>query len=296
MSNPDSQFGLDVLIHGGWDTNDLLAQLGQAIFSEHPQHGPLVGTPGTDAQDWVHQTTPFTCDVVAQEMILHEFGINVSEAQLTYDAASHGWLTEGGTSPENTAQLLEHYGVHTHTNPSGSLDALTTELAQGHKVIAAVHANDLWQTNWPLSDLFSPHQADHAIVVTGLNMTAPAHPQVVVNDSGDPHGAGKEYPLDQFLGAWRDSGNFFVATDTAPLHLADHPVFGANFHPDATGLGGMYMDSSFWESLLKNLAVTGINYAVQHLNFAHPTTLSPPESSPWESMADAERNSLFLKI
>src|SRR3954470_10245178 len=91
-------------------------------------HTSLVGTPASDSRDWIHQTTPFTCDVVSQEMILHEFGFDVSEAQLTYEATSHGWLTDGGTSPENAAQLLDHYGVPTHTNYNGSLDAVTSEL------------------------------------------------------------------------------------------------------------------------------------------------------------------------
>jgi hypothetical protein len=113
----------------GWDFTDLEQLLGRNIFSGHAAHDSIVGAPATDMHDWVHQTTPFTCDVVSQEMILHEFGVNASEAQLTYDAASHGWLTDSGTSPENMAQLLELHGVHTHTNYNGGIDALTSELA-----------------------------------------------------------------------------------------------------------------------------------------------------------------------
>jgi hypothetical protein len=277
----------------GWDFADLWQQLGQNIFSGHTGHDSIVGAPGTDTPDWVHQTTPFTCDVVSQEMILHEFGINASEAQLTYDAASHGWLTDHGTSPQDMAQLLELHGVHTHTQYNGSLDALTSELAQGHKVIVAVDSGELWNSNLPLFDLFHSRGADHAIVVTGLDMSDPGHPKVFVNDPGDPHGAGKPYPLDQFLEAWSGSGNMYVATNAAPPHLADQAIFGANYHPES----GMYMDQGFWMSFLKGLAFAAADYVVTHHDSLWPTnTQEGTAINPWEHMSGAERNDLFLRI
>ena len=111
FGDTDNSSGFAHHAQAGWDYPDLFAQLGHSIFSGHTQNGAIVGTPDSDTHDWVHQTTPFTCDVVSQEMILHEYGINASEAQLTYDAASHGWLTDGGTSPQDMAQLLEFHGV-----------------------------------------------------------------------------------------------------------------------------------------------------------------------------------------
>jgi hypothetical protein len=154
------------------------------------------------------------------------------------------------------AQLLEFHGVHTHTQYNGNLDALTSELAQGHKVIVAVDSGELWNSNLPLFDLFHSHEADHAIVVTGLDMSDPGHPKVFVNDPGDPHGAGKPYPLDQFLEAWSASRNMYVATNSAPPHLADQPVFGANYHPES----GIYMDQGFWMSFLKGLAFEAVSH------------------------------------
>jgi hypothetical protein len=74
----DSHLSLHDQAQPGGDFVELLAQLGQSIFSAHTEHAPIVGTPGSDAHDWVHQTTDFTCDVVSQEMILHEFGMNVT--------------------------------------------------------------------------------------------------------------------------------------------------------------------------------------------------------------------------
>ena len=66
---------------------DQLADTGPG-FNLEPGH--TVGTPSDDVRDWVHQTTDFTCAVVSQEMILHEFGIMVSEASLVHEADSHG--------------------------------------------------------------------------------------------------------------------------------------------------------------------------------------------------------------
>jgi hypothetical protein len=181
-----------------------------------------VGTPADDAKDWVHQTTDFTCAVVSQEMILHEFGINVSEANLVHEADVHGWLYDHGTVPEDLGKLLELHGVPCHANMHASPADLESELMQGHKVIVGVFADGLWNEN-PLQtgvrELVGLDNANHALVLTGVDLTDPHHPLVFVNDSVDPRGEEKAYPLDQFLEAWHGSGNMYVATDSAPPGL-----------------------------------------------------------------------------
>ena len=279
----------------GWDFTDLLSQLGHSCFGGHADHGTVVGTPGTDTHDWVHQTTPFTCDVVSQEMILHEYGVNASEAQLTYDAAAHGWLTDSGTSPQDIAQLLELHGVHTHTNYNSGVDALTSELAQGHKVIVAVNSGELWNSASPVSSWFNSPGADHALVVTGLDMSDTRHPHVIVNDPGDPQGAGKSYPMDQFLEAWGGSGNMYVATNNPPPHLVDNEIYGTNFHADPSGLGGMYMDSSFWTDFLKGLGATAAKGVLAEVGYHWPSP-SVADGNPWDHLTENDRNSLFATI
>ena len=279
--------------HDGWDFGDLIGVLGRSFFHEQHSSGPAFGSPSEDSHNWVEQTTPFTCAVVSQEMILHAFGIDASEAQLTYEAAANGWLTEGGTSMENMARLLELHGVPSHTTYSGGVDSLVAELAQGHKVMVAVDSGEMWKTDFPWEDFFQPGGADHAVVVTGLDMHDPAHPTVYLNDPGDPQGAGKAYPLDQFLDAWSDSGNVYVATDIAPTDLASHSIFGANFNPTA----GMYMDTSFWQGFLANLARVVATEAFSHSNVSwDPSELGVPLADPWETMSRAERNDLFMQI
>jgi hypothetical protein len=255
---------------------DFITSLGQSLLHHEPSFGPVVGTPGEDSNAFVSQTTGFTCDVVAQEMILHEFGDNASEAELVFEATRHNLLTSDGTTFENMGQLLELHGVHAHLVQDGSVDSLTDELSKGHKVIVAVDSSDLWDASLPLSHLFHSPKADHAIVVTGLDMSDPAHPKVVVNDPGLPNGAGNVYPLDQFLEAWSASGNTYVATNSAPPNLAQHMIFGANYHPE----NGMYMDKDFWAIFLKALAFDISSIAAQYVvSWASGPAAGPPDES-----------------
>ena len=257
----------------------------------------FVGTPNLDSADWVHQTTPFTCAVVSQQMILKEFGVEVSEAQLVYDATSHGWLHSGGTSPNDVGRLLESYGVDCHARQGADIEMMLAELAHGHKVIAAVDSGELWKQDWFFEDWINSNGADHAVVVTGLDMRDPNHPMVILNDPGHPNGAGAAYPLNEFLNAWADSGQMFVATDSAPGDLASHSIFGHNFDPNT----GTYMDLSFWTDFLASVlqAVTTVaeKYAI---NQATWNSSSQPVGNTmfdmWATLDDTARNNLFCII
>jgi len=255
---------------------------GHGLFEPaHPHNlepSSIVGTPTDDAKDWVHQTTDFTCAVVSQEMILHEFGINVSEANLVHDADVHGWLSDHGTVPEDLGKLLELHGVPCHTNMHASAADLANELAHGHKVIVGVFADGLWQQNpvqTGIRELVGLDNANHALVLTGVDMSDPHHPRVFVNDPGDPRGEEKAYPLDQFLEAWHGSGNMYVATDSAPPHLADNPRFGANY---SAALGG-YKDWVIWDPS------SGNRTYVTHIGSSLPGYESI-EQSPSDSSAE----------
>lgn len=257
----------------------------------------VIGSPDDDAGFWTHQTTDFTCAVVSQQMILRQFGIDVSEAQLVYDATVNGWLTDGGTSPADVGQLLEHYGVPTHTSVAGGVDGLIDELSRGHKVVIGVDAGELWHQDLPFEDWLIGERADHAVVLTGLDMSDPQHPTVFINDPGVPDGAGKAYPLDQFLEAWADSGQFYVATDEAPPDLAAHPILGTHFD----GAVGHYMDHSFWETWKESLRdrvgevadrfVEGGTFVEANASAVIGATIDA-----WENMDDVERDSIFMSV
>ena len=189
---------------------------------EHPHGGgDIIGTPDIDTHYWQPQTTPFTCAVQAQRGIIEEFtGKDVSEAGLVYEATSNGWLTDHGMSPSDVGDLLQLHGIPCHSEMGASIQDLMAELAKGHKVIVGVNSSELWHGTSPLRDFF--HQsADHEIWVTGVDASDPAHPQVIINDSGDTTGgAGKAYDLALFKDAWQDSGFFYVATNNAPSNMS----------------------------------------------------------------------------
>ena len=193
-------------IHLPWDS-----------VSEDDVQAGVVGSPDSDAQFWQPQTTAFTCAVQAQRGIIEAFtGEEVSEAQLVYDATANGWLTEGGMSPYDVGNLLELHGIPCHAETGATVEELIAELAQGHKVIVGVDSGELWQNDSPLDDFFDEN-ADHAIWVTGVDLSDPSNPKVIINDSGNTNdGGGKAYDLNLFEDAWKDSGFFYVSTDEAP--------------------------------------------------------------------------------
>jgi hypothetical protein len=184
------------------------------------------------------------------------------------------------------AKLLELHGVDTHAVQNGSLEEVTTELSHGHKVIVAVDSGDLWYSKLPFYSLFHSHGADHAVVLTGLDMSDPSDPKVFINDPGDPGGAGKPYPLDQFLEAWGCSANTYVATDSAPSGLVDHLIFGANFHPET----GMYMDPNFWTAFLEE-ATTAVPSLAHDDKPWHPRQNTDNDAKPGQQ--GVEHKGLF---
>jgi hypothetical protein len=292
----DSDFGgfdSEPMISGGGDFLPLPDDI--PIVDKYPAGDGgeiVVGSPGTSMQ----QTTSFTCAVVSQEMILHDFGINVSESQLVYDAATNGWLTDNGTSIADMGNLLEYYGVSTHTNYNGDVPAIINELAHGHKVIVPVNSDELWNGVSFWQKLTGQHNtgADHAIVVAGLNFTDPNNPQVIVNDPGHPDGAGMTYPLERFLEAWNDSNCMYVATDNAPPNLENDALLGNNFNSTS----GMYGSEEFWINIGAKIAGDVVKELIKSY-FLDETNLTESYggfSSVLENFDDNARNQLFLQI
>jgi hypothetical protein len=197
-------------------------QLGSSESPAHQHADPLhVGS--TDGDGFTHQTTGFTCAVVSQQMILHQFHLNdpqtgepISEARLVYDATAHGWLSDHGTSFADVGKLLDHYGVANHEGHDWP--HLVRDLASGHQVVMGVNADRLWHDHGPYSDfvnLFGNHP-NHAIVIKGLKVDDHGHVVVVINDPGQADGAGVEYPLEHFQSAIESAHLQYVATDHAP--------------------------------------------------------------------------------
>lgn len=156
-----------------------------------------------------------TCAIKSQQLILKDFGIDVTEDQCVQYSKEHGWYNEG-TMPEDVGKLLDAAGVPCSQTVGANVYDLVNELSQGHKIIVGVDSGELWSNSiWDwLKDVFFGDTPDHALIVAGIDMRDPDNPMVIVTDPGTGQPA-QPYPLDQFMDAWADSNCFMVSTDIA---------------------------------------------------------------------------------
>lgn len=167
----------------------------------------------------IQQLYPDTCAIKSQQLILKDFGIDVSETACVQYCYDHGWYVPGGgTIPEDVGNLLEDVGIPCTKRVNANIFDIMNEIQQGHKIIVGVDADELWKDGpinsvfeW-LKDVFVGEQANHALIVAGLDYSDPAHPNVILTDPGSGE-AGKPYPLEQFMDAWSDSQHFIVSTN-----------------------------------------------------------------------------------
>lgn len=173
-------------------------------------YSDIHGTPFEDALTWHEQTTNFTCGVVSAEMVLKMFGINLSEAELVFEATEAGYLTNNGISIDGIRYLIELHGVNTNLS-TGTIDQLVNSLDQGHKIIVPVDSGEIWKLDSPFEDFFE-ERADHAVVVTGIETNGEKE-YVILNDPGHINGQGLKVDMSVFENAWKDSGFYFIEAD-----------------------------------------------------------------------------------
>lgn len=231
----------------------------------------FIGDPASQMDDWIFQNTNDNCAVAAEMSIINQFidgGISLDDA--SYISASNGWYQPGmGTDPSEIGNLMDLAGIPNHTVMGATIDELALELHNGHGVIVGVNADEIWdqgilneikQFFLDAFGLDNINPANHAVVVTGIDMSDPDHPMVIINDSGTPNGAAVKYPLDQFLDAWENSGFYYTAT-TAPIPdspLASPSSPGFDFIDFATTiiaeqLGNVVVDDIDWEPILQSI-------------------------------------------
>ena len=174
----------------------------------------------------VQQAFSDTCAIKSQQLILNDFGVNVSEADLVQIAADNGWYS-GGTRLPDVGNLLEVADIPITRKDGANVFDLVNELAQGHKVIVGLDSDELWENdtlsgklkNW-FDDFFGDEYGDHALIVAGIDTTDPNNIQVIVKDPGSGDD-GKPYPLDQFMDAWSDTNCYMVSTDISAPEFAE---------------------------------------------------------------------------
>jgi hypothetical protein len=211
---------------------------------EAPNHFGQTGDPGEFSMD-VKQAYSDTCAVRCQELVMRDFGLPVTQGGLVKEAMANGWYVPGGGTPESDmGKLLEAHGISVHHYDNGNIFTLVNELAQGHRVIISVDSGELWNTNEilkPIAEMnretWEDWRPDHAVIVSGVDVSDPANPVVVVTDPGTGEVAAR-YALPDFMAAWEDSGFDMVATNTAPERFTmDHiPMIGEMPYEDFSRL------------------------------------------------------------
>lgn len=186
--------------------------------------GAVLGDPGEAMGVWQQHQGEGACAIGAQGMVLEYLtGQRISEEELIAEAAAKDGFDGTGTAPDDLGNLLERHGVPVQQVEDASLEQLEGVLAGGGAAIVGLDADEIWTPGHGPGDDTAvgdtsgiPGQdANHAVWVTGIDNSDPAHPMVVLNDSGHPEGQGLQVPLDEFMGAWQDSGNLLVAAGSS---------------------------------------------------------------------------------
>ena len=104
------------------------------------------GETGQNIKDpiFIQQPDDHSCALRSQQIILRDFGIDIPFKDLEKIAKENGVYSDDGTSMCDVGKVLDIAGVGMHQVIGCNMFDLTNELAQGHRVIVGVDANELW--------------------------------------------------------------------------------------------------------------------------------------------------------
>ena len=132
------------------------------------------GETGQNIKDpiFIQQPDDHSCALRSQQIILRDFGIDIPFKDLEKIAKENGVYSDDGTSMCDVGKVLDIAGVGMHQVIGCNMFDLTNELAQGHRVIVGVDANELWYNdsitdklkNW-FDDITGNQGGNHALIV-----------------------------------------------------------------------------------------------------------------------------------
>ncbi len=174
----------------------------------------LFGDPEESMEYWECQGNTNRCALYAQKFIIEEVtGQEIDIEDLVDTAEQNNWFNEQeGTPILYMDKMLDEYGIEHTTQHGGTIEDIQECLNDGGNVIVAVDAGEYWYGE--NDQIFTPGEGpDHAVEVIGIDNSDPENPMVILNDSGVLDGSGLQVPLDTFLDAWEDGGNFMIACE-----------------------------------------------------------------------------------
>lgn len=174
-----------------------------------------------------YQYYPDTCAFQSQALILREYGFDVKQEDLMQIAKEQGWYVEGyGTPEDKVGKLLEYHGLDTSITEGNNIFNLANELAQGHRLLVTVDSGELWSPGLgeTLEDLLVGEQADHALLVVGVDTSNPNDVKVIVTDPGNGN-TQYAYSEKEFMDAWKDSNCFMASTNESPEEYLAHTEY-----------------------------------------------------------------------
>lgn len=174
-----------------------------------------------------YQYYPDTCAFQSQAIILREYGFDVKQEDLMQIAKEQGWYVEGyGTPEDKVGKLLEYYGLDTSITEGNNIFNLANELAQGHRILVTVDSGELWSPGLgeKMEDLLIGEQADHALLVVGVDTSNPSDVKVIVTDPGNGN-TQYAYSEKDFMNAWKDSNCFMASTNESPEEYIAHTEY-----------------------------------------------------------------------
>ncbi len=189
------------------------AAVGLAGAANGDPTGQMYGNPGAAAPYWRYQHQQdcglmAVADVVGQLTGREPTQVGIELRGIFSKSEVHRGPVYAfdGTSPDDMVMLLQKYGIQSDLTTGNSMATVEQDLAGGHKVIAAVNAETIW--NYPAGK-GQRTNADHAVVVTGVDTGADV---VHLNDSGTPQGRDEQIPMTTFTQAWATGDNLLIVT------------------------------------------------------------------------------------
>lgn len=190
-----------------------VAPLGLVGTAHADPNGQMYGDPAAAASYWRYQHQEdcglmAVADVVGQITGHEPLQIGIELRGLFSPSTDHqgSIYAFDGTSPQDMVALLSQYGIASDLTTGNTMTGLEQDLAAGHKVIAGLNAETIW--NYPAGQ-GQRTTADHAVVVTGVDT---ANDVVHLNDSGTPTGRDEQIPMATFTQAWATGDNLLIVT------------------------------------------------------------------------------------